>query len=257
MGKKGARRDSPVATPFIVPRAVAVARVSAVPGREIPRWSVVDPAIVVGPRWRREIPPVRVVVTATAIVIHGPPGWRSVSPSTVVEVIRWRRRPAARTPLTIAIAVRITAGAVATRRTTAVIIVIIQWRHGWTTARRSRSRTIASWHVWLGLLESLASGSGLCKPAALTERTSAIQVTGVPLNSRLSSFSTAVRRSAAVSNSTNLGQQQWLADMTRTDCTRRLRTNPRPVPSRPVSEYTTSRLDCRAKSFRSYFQKSV
>jgi hypothetical protein len=54
--------------------------------------------------------------------------------------------------------------------------------------------------------------------------------TRLPLNSRPSSFSTAVLRSAADSNSTN----------------------PRPPESRPVSEYTTSRLDCRAKSLRSY-----
>lgn len=146
--------DLPVTAPIIVPGAIpAIPGVSVIPRREVPRrWSVIRPAITVriGRRWI--VTPVRVVIAAARVVIHGASGWRSIPPTPIVIILGWRRATPG-TPLTIAIAVWVAAGAVAAGWASS--IVVVHGRHEWTAARRAGARAISQRHVRLGLIATL------------------------------------------------------------------------------------------------------
>lgn len=136
--------DLPVtAAALIVARVSPFTRVRRIPGRKVSGRSVVRSAIGVGVRRRRIVSAVRVVISTTgwAVLLHGASRRRSVAgPVVVVLAGSWAAVSV----------VSLTAGAVRTRRATA--IVLESRRHVWTTSTgRTGSPTLTGWHVRLGL----------------------------------------------------------------------------------------------------------
>lgn len=248
--------DLPVTAPLVVPGPIpTIPWVSIISGWEVPRrWPVIRPAIAIwiGRRW--VVTPVRVVVTATRVIIHGASGRRSVPPTPIVIIFGWRRATPG-TPLTVAIAVRIAAGAVAAGWATS--IVVVYRRHERTPARRAGAGAISQRHVWLGLVATLGHAQlfHTCRAGGTTyiceaDNRATLEIATVKFlycGPKIGSILKLDEPSAIAS--VRGSDSDWILG--------KRKTYPRPVPSRPVSEYTTSRLDCRAKSLRSYFQKSA
>lgn len=225
------RNELPVtATTFILAR-VPVTRVTCLPRRKVSRGAIIwSSAVDIGVGRRRVVPSVGIVVAASWrwVIVHGAARRRAVT-STFVVVL------AAGAALTVPLTITISAWAVASRGTTSVVVV--NWRRVGSTAAAGRTRPSAAHiaarrHVRLCLVKREHKHSLII--AYLFSLTSATQVTRLPLNSRPSSFSTAVLKSAAVSNSTKL---DGVLVSKRIIASVGLRsTYPRPLPSRGVSE---------------------
>lgn len=188
------RKDLPVAT------TIVIASIRSIPGREVPWWrAIVRPAMTVhvGIWWGRIVPTISILITTRTgrrrvVVNWSTSPWRRAIISTTVIIVASTGRAS--------VTVTIAAGTVATRRSTSIIVICV-----WTTETwRSRAVSIITRYLRLGLDHisiRLNNDEDIL--------TSAVQVTRAPLNSRPSSFSTAVLRSAAVSNSTKLQTGQY------------------------------------------------
>ncbi len=201
------REERPVAS--LVSPVVVLTRGIGLPRVRVARWelgrrrpTLVGTAVHVRVGRRRIVPrttAVRVLLVATRerVLVHrgrSTARRRTVASSPpVIIIVPTRGRGA----LTVPIPVLAPTGAVPTRRAAPAVVI---WGGVVRTARGARASSVVPGNVRLGLfrvsIEQEKQGSGA--------RTLATQVTRTFLNSRPSNFSTAVLRSAAVSNSTKL-----------------------------------------------------
>ena len=155
----------------------------------IPWWRSIIRSPAIDVRIRGIVTTIRILEPATRrwiIINRTTSSWRrTVSPTIIIIIAtaRW-------TSITITITTR----TVSTRRATTIIVI----RGVGSTRHRGSGSGPVTGDIRLSLVMSVDSHRKR-KPL-----TSATQVTRAPLNSRPSSFSTAVLRSAAVSNSTKL-----------------------------------------------------
>lgn len=209
---KTAKRSPVASASIVITRVPVPRRVRGLPRRKVPRLSVVRAAISIRVRRRRwVVAVVRIVVapaTGRRVVLDRATRGRSVAGSVVV-VLASRASVAVSvwpsfSARAVSAAAATTDAAAAAGRSTAV--VVLERGHVRTATGRARAAAFPGRKVGLGLVHAVR---GTRPDEAGARLTSAMHWTRFPLNSRPSSFSTAVRRSAAVSNSTKLlaGQQ--------------------------------------------------
>jgi len=156
-------------------------------------------------RWWHSVSVVRIAAAGRWVFLRRrTTTWWAIALLTGIIIVAARRR----SPTTIVIATR----AVPTRRAATIVIVVVRRRRAVTAAPKARrARAIAltrTRNVGLRLELKLVICSHFEPWGVATVSpclTSEIQRTVEPLKSLLSSFSTAVARSAAVSYSTKLG----------------------------------------------------
>jgi hypothetical protein len=188
-------------TTLILARIPSFPWIRGLARRKVPgRRTLVRAAVRVRVRGRRVVSAVRVLITTPrrAILLHRAAGRGSVAGSVIVVV-------ATRAPVSVAVSVP--TWAIGTRgRTTTVVLFHRRCVRATAAVGRARSTALATrGDIGLGLKQSHYVRRGFTyEQRDRSILTSAVHATRFPLNSRPSSFSIAVRRSAAVSNSTKL-----------------------------------------------------